>query len=136
MPPDARHDTQGRGGCQPRNLPGNCRRGRMKSNKKTSVRGDQAQEPAAIGGGHMGNDKKIGAMTPQEIRRLVAEKYTEVARAPHDRYKFRVGTQYARDLGYPALLLENLPPALSEAFTGVSASLITLSEAKAGETVL
>jgi len=84
----------------------------------------------------MGNDKKIGAMTPQEIRRLVAGKYTEVARAPHDRYKFRVGTQYACDLGYPAPLLGSLPPALSEAFTGVSASLIRLAEAKAGETVL
>jgi arsenite methyltransferase len=84
----------------------------------------------------MGNGKKIGEMTPPEIRQLVAEKYTEVARAPRDRYKFRVGTQYARDLGYPALLLENLPPALSEAFTGVSASLLTLSEPKAGETIL
>jgi SAM-dependent methyltransferase len=84
----------------------------------------------------MGNGKKIGEMTPPEIRQLVAKKYTEVARVPHDRYKFRVGTQYARDLGYPDFLLESLSPALSEAFTGVSASLITLSEAKAGETIL
>lgn len=84
----------------------------------------------------MSNGKKIGEMTPPEIRQLVAEKYTEVARAPHARYKFRVGTQYARDLGYPVLLLESLPPALSEAFTGVSASLVMLAEAKAGETIL
>ena len=84
----------------------------------------------------MGNDKKIAEMTPGEIRQLVAEKYAEVAQAPRNRYKFRVGTEYARDLGYPAPLLRALPPALSEAFTGVSASLVVLSEAKPGETIL
>jgi len=84
----------------------------------------------------MGNGKKIAEMTPGEIRQLVAEKYAEVAQAPRNRYKFRVGTEYARDLGYPAPLLRALPPALSEAFTGVSASLVVLSEAKPGETIL
>ena len=84
----------------------------------------------------MGNGKKIGEMTPQEIRQLVAEKYAEVAQAPRKRYKFRVGTEYAQDLGYPVALLKSLPPALSEVFTGVSASLVTLCEAKPGETIL
>lgn len=84
----------------------------------------------------MGNGKKISEMTPGEIRQLVAEKYAEVAQAPRNRYKFRVGTEYARDLGYPATLLDRLPFALSEAFTGVSASLVVLSEAKPGETIL
>ena len=84
----------------------------------------------------MGNGKKIAEMTPGEIRQLVAEKYAEVSQAPRNRYKFRVGTEYARDLGYPAPLLRALPPALSEAFTGVSASLVALSEAKPGETIL
>lgn len=84
----------------------------------------------------MGNGKKIGEMTPQEIHQLVAEKYAEVAQAPRQRYKFRVGTEYARDLGYPLARLESLPPALSEAFTGISASLVTLCEARPGETVL
>jgi arsenite methyltransferase len=84
----------------------------------------------------MGNGKKIAEMTPGEIRQLVAEKYAEVAQAPRARYKFRVGAEYARDLGYPAPLLRALPPALSEAFTGVSASLVALSEAKPGETIL
>ena len=84
----------------------------------------------------MSNGKKIGEMTPEEIRQLVAEKYAEVAHAPQARYKFRVGTEYARDLGYPAPLLRALPPALSEAFTGVSASLAALSEAKPSETIL
>ena len=80
--------------------------------------------------------KKMGDMTPAEIRQLVAEKYAEVARAPRARHKFRVGADYARDLGYPAALLSGLPPALSEAFTGVSASLVALSDAKPGETIL
>jgi arsenite methyltransferase len=84
----------------------------------------------------MGNGKKIGDMTPQEIHQLVAEKYAEVAQAPRERYKFRVGTKYAQDLGYPAVLLNRLPPAISEAFTGVSASLVTLAQAKPGETVV
>jgi len=80
--------------------------------------------------------KKIGEMTSVEIRQLVAEKYAEVAQAPRARYKFRVGTEYARDLGYPATLLERFPHALSEAFTGVSASLVAFSEARPGETIL
>jgi len=80
--------------------------------------------------------KTISEMTPAEIRQLVAEKYAEVAWAPRARYKFRVGTDYARDLGYPATLLESLPPALSEVFTGVSASLVAFSAAKPGETIL
>jgi len=84
----------------------------------------------------MESGKKIGDMTPAEIRRLVAEKYATVARAPRARYKFRVGSEYARDLGYPPTRLHSLPPALSEAFTGVSASLLALSEVKPGETVL
>jgi len=84
----------------------------------------------------MGNGKKIGEMTPQEIHQLVAEKYAEVAQAPRKRYKFRVGIEYARDLGYPVALLESLPSALSEAFTGISASLVTLGQAQPGETVL
>lgn len=50
MPLDARHDTQGWEVCQLRNLLGNCRRVRMKSNKKASVRGYQAKEPARIAG--------------------------------------------------------------------------------------
>jgi len=84
----------------------------------------------------MGNGKKIGEMTPQEIHQLVAEKYAEVAQAPRKRYKFRVGIEYARDLGYPVALLEGLPSALSEAFTGISASLVMLCQAKPGETIL
>lgn len=80
--------------------------------------------------------KKIGAMTPAEIRELVAEKYAEVAQTPRARYKFRVGADYARDLGYPDSLLNSLPKTLSEAFTGVSASLVTLCEAKPGETIV
>src|SRR5262249_39612889 len=66
----------------------------------------------------------------------VAEKYAEVAQAPRKHYKFRVGTEYARDLGYPVALLEGLPSALSEAFTGISASLVMLCQAKPGETIL
>jgi SAM-dependent methyltransferase len=84
----------------------------------------------------MRNGRKIGEMAPTEIRQLVAEKYTEVAQAPRARYKFRIGSEYARDLGYARTLLASLPTSLSEAFTGVSASLLTLSEVKPGETVL
>jgi hypothetical protein len=50
MPLNARHDTQGREVCQLCNPLGNCRRVLMKSNKKASVRGYQAKEPAGIAG--------------------------------------------------------------------------------------
>ncbi len=70
--------------------------------------------------------KTIGELSPGDIRRLVRDKYSEVAQDPMSRYKFRVGRDYALDLGYPPEEIGGLSDRITEAFTGVSSSLARL----------
>ena len=67
-----------------------------------------------------GTFKTLAELTPGEIRQLVRGKYSEVADKPRSKYKFRVGRDYALDLGYARDELGNLPDMMTEAFTGVS----------------
>jgi len=71
----------------------------------------------------MANPKTIGELSPDEIRGLVRDKYSEVAENPRSKYKFRVGREYALDLGYPTEEIRILPDKIAEAFTGVSSFL-------------
>jgi len=80
--------------------------------------------------------RPIGELSAAEIRELVREKYSEVALDPVTKYRFRVGHQYALDLGYPKNETENLPKILIESFTGVSSYLARFQEFQPGETVL
>lgn len=83
-----------------------------------------------------GISKSIGERTPNEIRQLVRDKYSEVAEKPKSKYKFRVGDAYALDLGYPRKELCNLPDTATEAFTGVSAFLARFGELTTGGVIL
>lgn len=67
--------------------------------------------------------KTIGDYSPAEIRELVRCKYSEVALSPGVKYKFRVGREYALDIGYPARPIHDLPERMTETFTGVSSFL-------------
>lgn len=80
--------------------------------------------------------KTIGELSPVEIRRLVRDKYSEIAQNPRLRYQFRVGRDYALDLGYPQQELHGLPGGLAEAFTGVSSSLTRLEAFKPSGVIL
>ena len=80
--------------------------------------------------------KTIGELSAGEIRELVRAKYSEVALNPKSKYRFRVGHQYALDLGYPKEEIEALPAILTESFTGVSSYLTRLQDLKPGEVVL
>ena len=73
--------------------------------------------------------------TPQAIQEAVRERYSQVARQPSARYTFRVGRAFAEALGYPADLLDELPPTISESFTGVAAPSI-VAEVGPGDTVV
>jgi arsenite methyltransferase len=73
--------------------------------------------------------------TPGVIREAVRERYSAVAREPHGAYNFRVGREFAEALGYPAVLLDDLPASASEAFTGVSSASL-LADVAPGETVV
>lgn len=80
--------------------------------------------------------KTLGELAPGEIRRLVSDKYSEVALNPSSKWRFRVGHQYALDVGYSEEQVEALPSGLTEAFTGVSSYLAHFQEFKAGDEVL
>ena len=80
--------------------------------------------------------RTIGDYSSAEIRELVRCKYSEVALGPRLKYKFRVGREYALDLGYPAQRVESLPEKMAEAFTGVSSFLARCENFTPGETIL
>jgi len=80
--------------------------------------------------------KTIGDHSPAEIRELVRCKYSEVARSPRLKYKFRVGREYALDLGYPAQTIHTLPEKMAETFTGVSSFLARFKDFTPGDVVL
>jgi 2-polyprenyl-3-methyl-5-hydroxy-6-metoxy-1,4-benzoquinol methylase len=56
----------------------------------------------------------------QELRRRVRDAYSAAAVRPGDNHAFPVGRGFAESLGYPAGLLDTLPPVCVEAFAGVS----------------
>lgn len=80
--------------------------------------------------------KTIRDYSPTEIRELVRCKYSEVALGPSLKYKFRVGGEYALDLGYAAQRIHSLPEKMAEAFTGVSSFLARFENFTPGETIL
>jgi arsenite methyltransferase len=51
---------------------------------------------------------------------MVREAYSAAAQSPAGGHDFPVGRTFAENLGYPPQLLESLPPASVEAFSGVS----------------
>ena len=80
--------------------------------------------------------KTIGELSPQEIRWLVREKYAEVARNPLSKFKFRVGKDYAFDIGYSVETVDSFPGTLPESFTGVSSFLARFEQFAEGESIL
>lgn len=74
----------------------------------------------------------IGA---ERLRRAVRERYDAVASAPVGDYGFRVGRDFAEALGYPASLLDRLPPSSVERFTGVATPVFDAA-LRTGESVL
>lgn len=56
----------------------------------------------------------------QQLREGVRRAYSAVAEGPAAEHPFSVGQRFAEGLGYPRELLERLPRASVEAFTGVS----------------
>lgn len=60
------------------------------------------------------------SVEPSEIRTAVRRKFNEVAALPREKYRFRVGAELARDVGYPPELLATLPLTAVESFTGLA----------------
>lgn len=55
-----------------------------------------------------------------DLRAAVRDKFNQVASAPRQPYRFRVGPSLARDVGYPAEVLDRLPWLAAAAFTGLA----------------
>jgi SAM-dependent methyltransferase len=74
-------------------------------------------------------------LQPTELRTAVRERYAAMATHPDRDHSFRVGRAFAEALGYPADLLDTVPPGTSEAFTGV-ATPVFRANLRPGEVVL
>ena len=72
---------------------------------------------------------------PEEIKKLVKDKYSEVSKNPCGVFNFPVGKIFALNAGYPKEILDNLPPSLTESFTGAN-NPQPFIELKKGEVIL
>ena len=77
----------------------------------------------------------LQSMSAGEIKRAVAEKYSEVALTPEGKFNFPVGRKFAESVGYPAEVLDELPVAIWESFTGAG-NPQPYVDPRPGETVL
>ena len=71
----------------------------------------------------------------REIREAVRKAYSAASEDPLGKHEFPVGKEFARSLGYPSNLLEELPVASVDAFSGVS-NVSVNAEILAGASVL
>ena len=74
-------------------------------------------------------------INPDEIKKLVKDKYGEVSKNPCGLFNFPVGKIFALKVGYPKEVLDNLPSSLTESFTGAN-NPQPFIDLKDGETVL
>lgn len=62
----------------------------------------------------------LDALSPEQIRVAVVERYSEVATAPTGTFNFPVGRAFAEAIGYPAEVLDRLPGPAVGSFAGVT----------------
>ncbi len=74
-------------------------------------------------------------ISPDEIKKMVKDKYSEVATNPCGVFNFPVGKAFALKVGYPKEILDKLPVSLTESFTGAN-NPQAFVELKGGEVVL
>jgi SAM-dependent methyltransferase len=65
-------------------------------------------------------DKSLSEVNSTDIKEAVKDKYSQVAKDPCGSFNFPVGKTFAIDVGYPKELLDKLPQAFTESFTGAN----------------
>ena len=65
-------------------------------------------------------NKSLSEMSSSDIEEAVKEKYSQVAKDPCRSFNFPVGKTFAIDVGYPKEVLDKLPTAFTESFTGAN----------------
>lgn len=78
---------------------------------------------------------QLNEMSEAVIVDAVRRKYSEVARGPDGDFNFPVGRKFAESVGYPYDILDSLPPAMHESFTGAG-NPQPYADPRPGETVL
>lgn len=66
----------------------------------------------------MAEGRLLAEMTPKEIQQAVRAAYSRVADEPQASFPFPVGRAFAESVGYPADVLDRLPPPFAASFTG------------------
>lgn len=79
--------------------------------------------------------KPLSEHSPEEIKAAVADRYARVATVPGDKFNFPVGRRFAESVGYEPAVLDRLPAAMWESFTGAG-NPQEFVDAKPGETLL
>lgn len=83
----------------------------------------------------MTTEVRPAAVNVEELRCLISDKYTEVAKTPEKGFHFHTGRPLAMMLGYPDATVDALPPGTVESFAGTG-NPFSMGDLKAGETVL
>lgn len=83
----------------------------------------------------MTTDIGIAAVDRAELRRRVSEKYRDVALSPELGFHFHTGRPLTQMLGYPAGVVDGLPPATVDSFAGTGNPFL-FGDLRAGEVVV
>jgi arsenite methyltransferase len=75
------------------------------------------------------------AVDAEELRCLISDKYTEVAKTPEKGFHFHTGKPLAMMLGYPEETVDALPSGTVESFAGTG-NPFSMGDMHSGETVL
>lgn len=83
----------------------------------------------------MPSEVKPAAVNTEELRCLISDKYTEVAKTPEKGFHFHTGKPLAMMLGYPEETVDALPSGTVESFAGTG-NPFSMGDLIHGETVL
>jgi len=75
------------------------------------------------------------AVDAEELRCLISDKYTEVAKTPEKGFHFHTGKPLAMMLGYSEVTVDALPPGTVDSFAGTG-NPFSMGRLNAGETVV
>lgn len=81
------------------------------------------------------SDVKPAAVNTEELRCLISDKYTEVAKTPEKGFHFHTGKPLAMMLGYPEETVDALPSGTIDSFAGTG-NPFSMGNLHPGETVL
>ncbi len=83
----------------------------------------------------MTSEVKPAAVDAEELRCLISDKYTEVAKTPEKGFHFHTGKPLAMMLGYPEEIVDKLPSGTVDSFAGTG-NPFSMGDLKPGEMVL